>query len=230
MSRVFTTLPEALVEIARLEHLVSALYRQLVANGAPVATVPVTSVAAESAPRKRTRTETALVMYSDGSSLGNGAKGARAGSAVKTNRGFVWQSRAPGMQTNNRAELYAAIAALAQARDEPSATLYTDNEYVVKGVNRWLDMWVRAQWKKQDGKPVLNQDLWRMARALILEREDRRLPPVAVEWVKAHSGIEGNEEVDKLAKAAAELPLDPAAPFYPPFPGIEKVLELAKLK
>lgn len=226
MSRTFTTLAEALTEIARLEGLVTVLYKQLTAM-APVLTP--SAAAAESAPRKRAYSETALVMYSDGSSLGNGTSGARAGSATKTNRGFVWQGRAPGTQTNNRAELYAAIVAMAQARNTTTAVLYTDNEYVVKGVNTWLSGWVRRNWVKADGAPVLNQDLWRMTFALIEERREHQLPPITVEWVKAHSGIEGNEEVDKLAKAAAELPLDPGAPFYAPFPGIDEVLKRSKL-
>lgn len=225
MSRVFATLPEALTEIARLERLVSALYKQLTAK-APVAAA---TTAVETAPRKRAHTETALVMYTDGSSLGNGKAGARAGAAVTTNGGFVWQGRAPGAQTNNRAETYAAIVALAHARDVTTATLWTDSEYVMHGVRSWLDGWVRAGWKKKDGQAPLNVDLWRMVWALITERRERQLPPVAIEWVKAHNGTEGNEEVDKLAKAAAEMPLDGAAPFYPPFPGIDEVLKRANL-
>lgn len=230
MSRLFATLPEALAEIARLERLVSVLYKQLTVAAPLGRPVPLIVPTTDGESRKRAHSETTLVMYTDGSSLSNGSAGARAGAAVKTNQGFVWQGRAPGQQTNNRGELYATIVAMAQARDVENATLYTDSRYVLDGVNSWLAGWVRAEWKKKDGAPVLNQDLWRMVHALLTDRREKQLQPITIKWVKAHSGIPENEEVDKLAKAAAELPPDPAAPFYPPFPGIERVLAQAGLK
>lgn len=223
MSRVFASLPEALVEIARLEKLVAALYCQLMASGV-VSAAPTAPTASSSAARKRAQPDSSsLIIYTDGSSLGNGKAGARAGCAVSTNRGFEWKARAPGAQTNNRGELYAAIVGLAQARNDQSATLYTDSEYVLNGLNLWLRGWVRRGWKRGGGEQVLNEDLWRMAWALVSERDEKEQARMVVLWVKAHAGDPGNERVDKLAKEAAELPLTASSPLYPLFPGIEEV-------
>lgn len=220
MSRVFTSLPEALIEIARLEKLVTALYRQLTETGSATPSASATS----SAPRKRAHPDSSpLIIYTDGSSLGNGNAGARAGCAVLTNRGFEWKARTPGAQTNNRGELYAAIVGLAQARADQNATLYTDSKYVLNGLNQWLRGWVRKGWKRADGAPVLNEDLWRMAWALVSERDERKQARVVVLWVVSHAGDPGNDRADKLAKAAAEMTPVANAPFYPPFPGIEEV-------
>lgn len=231
MSQRITSLPEALAEIARLERLVARLYRALDPTERRTAPPPPpTAVTTAAAPRKRAFPNTdTLIIYTDGSSLGNGRSGARAGCAVTTNRGFRWQARAPGPQTNNRAELYAAIVGMAQARDCERAILNTDSEYVSDNANMRLAGWIKSGWKKKDGSPVLNEDLWRMVWALMTERREKNLLNITLVWVKAHAGNAENERVDDLAKAAAELPLDTTAPFYPPFPGIEDVLAKSNL-
>lgn len=228
--RVFT-LPEALAEIDRLQRLVAKLYHALTAPSREPLAEPATA-SAETAvvSRKRAHKEPdELIIYSDGSCLGNGKMGARAGSAVITNRGFLWQGRLAGVQTSNRGELYAAIVGLAQARDDERVVLNTDSEYVANGMNEWLSIWLRNGWKKKNGEPVMNRDLWSMIVMLVAERRERTLADARVVWVKAHAGNSENERVDALAKEAAEMPLSATAPLYPPFPGSDDVLSAAYL-
>jgi ribonuclease HI len=103
------------------------------------------------------------------------------------------------LSTNNRMELFAAIQALkvlnASGQTEP-VTLYTDSEYVKNGITKWVKGWKKKGWKTAQGKPVLNQDLWEM-----LDELNSQL----VEWqyVRGHSGNEGNERCDTIARAFA---------------------------
>ena len=236
------TLSEALAEIARLQALNLKLQQriaQLVAQhgdaNAPSLTEctpsAVAATAAENEPplkRKRSEEEP-LVVYTDGSASKNGLPGAKAGSAAIASDGRRWAARTPGAQTSSRAELYAGIVGLSMTREAQRATLYTDSEYFALGVNEQsrLARWARNGWKKQDGTVVVSIDLWKMVWALITERRERKLPPVAVLWVKGHAGIVGNEEVDKLADRAAQM--QPEAAGYPVFEGIAEVFARAGL-
>lgn len=97
--------------------------------------------------------------------------------------------------TNNRMELTAAIRALeALARDEP-AELLVDSQYVRQGITSWLHSWVRRGWRKADGKPVENEDLWRRLWSLASGRD------LAWSWVRGHAGDRWNERADELAAA-----------------------------
>lgn len=95
--------------------------------------------------------------------------------------------------TNNRMELTAVIRAL-EALTRPSRVrLYTDSQYVQKGISAWIHNWKRRAWKTADRKPVKNEDLWR--------RLDEVAAPHEVEWhwVRGHSGHPENERADELA-------------------------------
>ncbi len=100
--------------------------------------------------------------------------------------------------TNNRMELQAAIEALQILPQWPmgdaAIPLYTDSEYVKKGITQWLAGWKRKGWKTAQGKTVLNQDLWQILDSLNSS---------AVEWryVKAHAGHPGNEQADTIARS-----------------------------
>ncbi|MDD3763963.1 MAG: ribonuclease HI [Nevskiales bacterium] len=102
--------------------------------------------------------------------------------------------------TNNRMELMAAIRAL-EALTEPCAvTLYTDSSYVMQGLTEWLPGWKRRGWRTAANKPVKNQDLWQRLDAAAARHQ------VEWQWVKGHSGHDGNEEADRLAnEGAAEV-------------------------
>ena len=94
-------------------------------------------------------------------------------------------------------ELSAAIAALRFPKSPAKVALYTDSQYLKNGITKWMAGWKRRGWKKADGQPVLNQDLWQELDALY-SRHD-----VTFHWVKGHVGVELNERCDRLAKREA---------------------------
>ena len=101
--------------------------------------------------------------------------------------------------TNNRMELMGVIAALECLRFPCEVDVYSDSKYVVSAFNEhWIDSWIRKGWKKADGKPVLNVDLW--TRLLEAARPHR----IEWVWVKGHAGNPLNERCDELATAAAD--------------------------
>ncbi len=136
-------------------------------------------------------------IYTDGACRGNPGPGGWA--AVLTGGGGerVLQG-AETDTTNNRMELTAAIMALRELPVESGATLHTDSEYVMKGINEWLPAWKARGWKTAAKKPVKNQDLWQ---ALDEASRGRR---IAWRWVRGHAGNPGNERVDRLANAAID--------------------------
>lgn len=109
--------------------------------------------------------------------------------------------------TNNRMEIFAAIAALEQLIEPCEITLYSDSRYLVDAVSkRWLANWKRRGWIKADKQPVLNVDLWRRLEAAMAPH---RLKFV---WVRGHASNAENNRCDELAVAAAtrgNLPEDP---------------------
>jgi ribonuclease HI len=99
--------------------------------------------------------------------------------------------------TNNRMELTAVIEALASLKRSCQIVIYTDSEYVRKGMTEWIAGWQRRGWKTADGKPVKNVELWQRLDAL------RKLHQVEWRWVKGHAGDPGNERADALANKGA---------------------------
>lgn len=104
--------------------------------------------------------------------------------------------------TNNRMELLAAIRGL-EALKKPGSTarVYTDSQYVIKGISGWVAAWKQRGWKTADKKPVKNQDLWERLDALAEQHE------LEWHWVRGHSGVAGNERVDQLANEAIDAML-----------------------
>lgn len=97
--------------------------------------------------------------------------------------------------TNNRMEMMAVIKALEAIEIGRPLRLISDSEYVVKGINSWCRNWVRNGWKNSQGKPVVNQDLWRHLLMLY------QLHDVRLEWTKGHAGNAHNERADMLCTA-----------------------------
>ena len=95
--------------------------------------------------------------------------------------------------TNNRMELMAAIQGLQALKRNCAVTVYTDSEYVRKGITEWLENWKRRDWKTASRKPVKNKDLWQELDEAIRDHQ------VTWRWVKGHAGIPGNERADELA-------------------------------
>ena len=100
--------------------------------------------------------------------------------------------------TNNRMEMMAAIIALESLRGCTKAIdLYSDSSYLVNGINKgWAEKWRRNLWRKADGGPVQNIDLWQRLLAMV------DILDVRFHWLKGHAGHEGNERCDQLAVAA----------------------------
>lgn len=97
--------------------------------------------------------------------------------------------------TNNRMEMQATIAGLEYYQasgQKEGVVLYTDSQYVINGITKWISGWKKKGWKSSTGKAVLNQDLWEALDALNSRK-------VQWQYVKGHSGDEGNERCDRIA-------------------------------
>lgn len=101
--------------------------------------------------------------------------------------------------TNNRMELSAAIEGIKQVAAEQAIVIWTDSSYVQKGMSEWLAGWKKRNWRKSDGSPVLNADLWQQLDELSSKRQ------IEWKWIKGHAGHAGNERADRLANQGADL-------------------------
>lgn len=116
--------------------------------------------------------------------------------------------------TNNRMELTAAINALRTLVRPCDVVVRTDSQYLRRGISEWLPAWQARGWRKVDGSPVENQDLW----IALVEQEGRHR--VEWYWVKGHRGNPLNERADQLATEARRRMLagEPAPQHAPPSP------------
>ena len=137
-------------------------------------------------------------IYADGACRGNPGPGGWAAVLMSDGREKEIYGAEP-LTTNNRMELTAVIRAL-EALKKPgtSARVYTDSQYVIKGIEEWVASWKARGWRTADKKPVKNQELW--------ERLDELAARHSLEWhwVRGHSGVVGNERVDALANKAID--------------------------
>ena len=101
--------------------------------------------------------------------------------------------------TNNKMELTAPINALKKINKEKKIEIYTDSKYVKLGITEWIHKWTKNNWQTSKKEDVKNKELW------IELFELTRSLEITWIWVKAHAGNTINEEVDLLAKQAAEL-------------------------
>jgi ribonuclease HI len=136
-------------------------------------------------------------IYTDGACRGNPGPGGWA--AVLTSGGREKEISGAQIQTtNNRMELQAVIEALQALKRPVDVRLYTDSQYVRRGILEWLPQWKARGWKTADKKPVKNQDLWEVLEAAAARHR------VEWHWIRGHSGIPGNERCDALANAAID--------------------------
>ena len=133
-------------------------------------------------------------IYTDGACSGNPGPGGWAailcfGGHRKEMAGFM-----PGT-TNNRMELFAAISALGALKTSCDVQLYSDSAYLVNAFEQhWIDHWQRNGWKTAGGKPVENQDLWRLFLTLMKRHQ------ISFHKVKGHSNHPENNRCDELAR------------------------------
>ena len=144
-----------------------------------------------------------VTLYSDGASRGNPGPGGYGTILQYTDRAGVLHEKeiSEGFRetTNNRMELMGVIAGLEALLKPCSVDVWSDSQYVIKAFNdHWIDGWKKRGWKKADGKPVLNEELWKR---LLLAAEPHEITWL---WVKGHDGHPENERCDALATAAAD--------------------------
>lgn len=137
-----------------------------------------------------------ITIYTDGSSRGNPGPGGY-GAIIFYDDKVTEIGGRDDHTTNNKMELTAAIKAL-EFVDEDEVVIYTDSEYVMKGITEWIHRWQKKGWKTASRKPVLNQDLWQ---ELLLVSENKK-----IEWkyVASHTGVPLNERADTIATSFAD--------------------------
>jgi len=143
-------------------------------------------------------------IYTDGACRGNPGPGGWAallilGAHEKTLSGAELHT------TNNRMELMAVIGALEALKRPVRARVYTDSQYVRRGITEWLRAWKDRGWRTADRKPVKNQDLWESLERLASRHQ------IEWHWVPGHAGVPGNERVDRLANQAIDALMGAAA-------------------
>ncbi|WP_286267092.1 ribonuclease HI [Thalassotalea atypica] len=137
-----------------------------------------------------------VMIYTDGSCLGNPGPGGY-GAVLKYKEHTKELAQGYKLTTNNRMELLAPIKALASLKEPCKVTITTDSQYVRQGITKWIENWLKNNWKTANKKPVKNVDLWKQ----LYEENKRHL--VTWKWVKGHSGHPENERCDDLAREAA---------------------------
>jgi ribonuclease HI len=138
-------------------------------------------------------------LYTDGACSGNPGPGGwafllrhpKTGKAIERNGGEK-------ETTNNRMELSAVIEGLTVLTRPSTVELFSDSQYVLKGLKEWMAGWKRKGWKTAAKKPVKNVDLWKQLDELQKEHT------IHFHWVRGHDGHEENERVDTLAVEARD--------------------------
>jgi len=139
-----------------------------------------------------------VTIYTDGACSGNPGPGGWGAILVYKNKEKIL-SGGEAHTTNNRMELSGAIAALEALREPCRALLVTDSQYLANGIGKgWAAKWRANGWKKPDGKPAQNADLWSRLLELLEIHEAR------FEWVRGHAGHPENERCDALAVAESK--------------------------
>ena len=137
-----------------------------------------------------------ITIYTDGSCLTNPGNGGWA-AIINTNNRIKKISGNEKNTTNNRMELLAPIKALKGIKTDSKIKVYTDSQYVKNGITEWINTWLNNNWKTSKKEDVKNKDLWIELYNLTKSFNIEWI------WVKAHDGNSLNEEVDLLAKRAA---------------------------
>jgi len=143
-----------------------------------------------------------IKIYTDGGCSGNPGPGAWAyiileGQGSSQGSGYVQQT------TNNRMELQAVIESLREVHNNPTRhsleiEIFTDSQYVKKGISDWIHSWVQNGWRTRSKKPVKNQDLWQELMRLTTPLKIRW------HWLQGHAGDTHNEACDRLVRKAIE--------------------------
>lgn len=139
-----------------------------------------------------------IKIYTDGSCLNNPGNGGWA-AIINDNEIIKKISGSVKDTTNNKMELMAPIMARQEIDKNNEIEIYTDSQYVRLGITEWIHKWIKNNWQTSKKEPVKNKELWMQLYELTKSYKIKWI------WVKAHAGNALNEEVDLLAKKAAEL-------------------------
>ena len=135
-----------------------------------------------------------VTIYTDGSCDVNPGPGGWA-ALLKAGGRDKELSGAEPATTNNRMELTAALRALEALKQPSRVRLYTDSEYLKRGINEWVENWRARGWKRKGGA-LANADLWQALDRAIQRHE------IEWHWVRGHAGNRDNQRVDRLARQA----------------------------
>lgn len=139
-----------------------------------------------------------VTVFTDGACSGNPGPGGW-GAILRFGAYEKELSGGEASTTNNRMELSAVIAGLSALKEPCRVTVVTDSKYVYDGmIKGWAEGWRRRGWRRADGSPALNSDLWERLLDLAAKHD------VSFCWVKGHSGHPENERCDRLAVAQYE--------------------------
>lgn len=133
------------------------------------------------------------IFYTDGACSGNPGPGGWAVILIENDQPVRKWGGFQKDTTNNRMELTAVIEALKYLQPGESATIYTDSEYVRKGITEWMLNWKQKNWKTASKKPVKNRDLWELLDSLNHAK-------ITWRYIAGHSGDKYNEMCDRLAR------------------------------
>ncbi len=139
-----------------------------------------------------------VIIYTDGACSGNPGPGGW-GALLRFGHHEKELSGSNKMTTNNRMEITAAVMAFRALKEPCIVELYTDSEYLKKGITDWITNWKKLGWRRgSPGKtrPLANADLWQELDQAIMDHQ------VSWQWVRGHAGHTENERVDRLAVSA----------------------------
>jgi ribonuclease HI len=136
-------------------------------------------------------------IFSDGACKGNPGKGGW-GALLVSNGHEKELFGGENDTTNNRMELRAVIEALTILKRPCDIVVYTDSQYVQKGISEWIHGWKARNWRTAAKEPVKNADLWQALDAAQAKHT------IEWRWVKGHAGHPGNERADQLANRGVE--------------------------
>ena len=137
-----------------------------------------------------------IKIYTDGSCLGNPGNGGWAAIIIDDKKKIQIKGSKKDT-TNNQMELLATIKALKKIPKGSNVQIFTDSKYVKSGITEWINNWKKNGWKTASKQPVKNKDLWTELDQMTNEFQIKWI------WVKGHSTDVLNNEVDLIAREAA---------------------------
>jgi ribonuclease HI len=145
-----------------------------------------------------------LKIYTDGGCSGNPGPGGWAYVIISQEEEIIAKEMGSQKETtNNRMELTAVIEALRAIKKQeaptPNVTVYTDSQYVQKGISEWIQNWKRNSWRTSGKTPVKNKELWIELDSLAGEFH------ITWKWVKGHDGNKFNELCDRMTQESINL-------------------------